>query len=130
MYVRYVVHEIDPASEKRLGVFQAAFNLQGTGQLLDEDAAAVQATREWFNENLERPTRFTNAKKPYHRRQQRCISWFRAEAREHIEKVQVFIKVLRKNGIEVTELNATRVGYVVYEDEHQITAEPFADTNC
>ena len=27
-------------------------------------------------------------------------------------------------------LKAKRVGYVVYEDEYQIVAEPFADTEC
>jgi hypothetical protein len=130
MYVRYAVHEIDPASGKRLGVFQAAFNLQKMGQLPDEDDAATQSARDWFDENLERPTRFTNAKKPYYRRQQRAISWFKDDASEHLEKVQILVRVLRKNGIEVMELRAPRVGYVVYEDAHQITAEPFADTNC
>ncbi len=27
-------------------------------------------------------------------------------------------------------LKAKRVGYVVYEDEYQVVAEPFADMNC
>jgi len=30
----------------------------------------------------------------------------------------------------VRTLKAKRVGYVVYEDEYQIVAEPFADTEC
>jgi hypothetical protein len=30
----------------------------------------------------------------------------------------------------VRTIKAKRVGYVVYEDEYQIVAEPFADTEC
>jgi hypothetical protein len=36
--------------------------------------------------------------------------------------------VLEKYGHPVTMLTESRVGYVVYEDELQVVAEPFSDT--
>ena len=38
--------------------------------------------------------------------------------------------MLENHGVHVRNLKAKRVGYVVYEDEHQIVAQPFADMNC
>jgi hypothetical protein len=39
-------------------------------------------------------------------------------------------EILVRHGIGVEVLKAERVGYVVYEDEFQIVAEPFADVRC
>jgi hypothetical protein len=36
--------------------------------------------------------------------------------------------VLERYRYAVSIVRESRVGYVVYEDEHQIVAEPFADT--
>jgi len=35
--------------------------------------------------------------------------------------------ILENNGVFIRTLKAKKVGYVVYEDEYQIVAEPFAD---
>ena len=37
--------------------------------------------------------------------------------------------ILEENGVLTRMLKAPKVGYVVYEDEHQVVAEPFADMN-
>jgi len=37
--------------------------------------------------------------------------------------------ILEKYGLPVTMVTETRVGYVVYEDELQVVAEPFSDTH-
>jgi hypothetical protein len=39
-------------------------------------------------------------------------------------------RILDNHGVPARTLKATQVGYVVYEDEYQIVAEPFADTEC
>ena len=36
--------------------------------------------------------------------------------------------VLEAHGYHVSILLEERLGYIVYEDEHQVIAEPFADT--
>ncbi len=37
-------------------------------------------------------------------------------------------EILREHGYTVSRITEHRVGYIVYEDEHQVVAEPFADT--
>jgi hypothetical protein len=38
-------------------------------------------------------------------------------------------RVVEANGFVVEVIREERIGYVVYEDEVQVVAEPFADTN-
>lgn len=37
-------------------------------------------------------------------------------------------QILNEHDIDTMTLSTFRPGYVVYEDEHQVAAEPFADT--
>ncbi|MDP2123062.1 MAG: hypothetical protein Q8J92_01645 [Parvibaculum sp.] len=39
-------------------------------------------------------------------------------------------RILQEYGHFVTMIKSARPGYIVYEDEHQIVAEPFADTGA
>jgi hypothetical protein len=75
---------------------------------------------------LEQPTRFTAAKPPYNRKQPRTISWFKDSAHEHISPVREHLAILAQHGIAVRMLKTDQVGDIVYEDEYQIVAEPFA----
>jgi len=43
---------------------------------------------------------------------------------------QFFRSLLESHGVAVQMLKTKQVGYVVYEYEYQIVAEPFADTKC
>ena len=54
----------------------------------------------------------------------------RGIATEHLSRVRELVAILENYGAPVRTLKAKRVGYVVYEDEYQIVAEPFADTEC
>jgi len=63
--------------------------------------------------NLAVPTRFNRTtSKAHYRRNATGISWFRDSAHEHITRIH----------------DLARIGFVVYEDEHQVVAEPFANT--
>jgi hypothetical protein len=79
---------------------------------------------------LERPTRLTASKLPIHRKKNDAISWFKNAAIEHLARVRELAAILDNHGVTVRALKAKRVGYVVYEDEYQIVAEPFADMEC
>jgi hypothetical protein len=85
------------------------------------------ATRHWFNENLEEPTRFTASKPPFYRKPNKAISWFKDTAKDHLAHIRDLVVILQSHGIAVQMLKTDRVGYVVYEDEYQIVAEPFTD---
>jgi hypothetical protein len=126
MYVRFVVAEIDEDSGKELGVFQTAWNLRDDGKLYPEEDEQLDLIRRWFNDNLEKPRRFTASKPPYYRKKRKAISWFKDSAREHIARIWSMIAILRNHGIVVRMLTTERVGYVTYEDEFQIVAEPFS----
>ena len=127
MYVRFVVAEVDDDSEREAGVFQAASKLRDTGKLYPYEEAHLDELREWFNTHLEKPTRFT-ATKRYGKN--RAISWFKDSAQEHIARIREMVAILENHGVRVRMIKTERVGYVVYEDEHQVVAEPFFDTLC
>ena len=130
MYLRFVVADIDEDSERALGGFHAVWNLRDAGTLYPHDEEQHDSIRWWFDENLEKPTRFTASKPPFYRKKSRAISWFKDSATEHLARVRELVALLETHGVPVRMLKAQRVGYVVYEDEHQVVAEPFADMTC
>lgn len=130
MYLRFVVAEIHENSKKELGVFHAVGNLREHGKLSQDEEEQHDTLRKWFNENLEKPTRFTASKPPFYRKKSKAISWFKDSAREHIARVRSLVAILQNHGVHVRMLKTDRVGYVVYEDEYQIVAEPFAGERC
>jgi len=130
MYLRFVVADIDGDSERALGVFHAVRYLRAAGKLHAYEEDQHDIVRWWFNENLERPTRFTASRAPFYRKKSRALSWFKDTATEHLARVRDLAAILENHGVPVRTVKAKRVGYVVYEDEYQIVAEPFADTEC
>src|SRR5215468_5606106 len=130
MYLRFVVADIDEDSDRMLGVFQAVWNLRDQGRLHPDEEEQHDSIRQWFNENLEKPTRFNASKAPFCRKKNRAISWFWDSAREHVAKIRGLVAILENHGVAVRMLKSDRVGYIVHEDEHQVVAEPFADMHC
>jgi len=130
MYLRFVVGEIDEDSRKELGVFHAVGNLRERGGLSPHEEELHDTLIEWFSRNLEKPTRFTTSKNRFCRKNNRAISWFKDTAYEHIARVRSLMAILQDHGVHVRMLKADRVGYIVYEDEYQIVAEPFAEERC
>ena len=52
----------------------------------------------------------------------------RGSALEHIAHLRRLVTLVEAAGIEVDELRTNRPGYVVYQDDQQVVALPFADT--
>lgn len=126
MFVRFVVSEIDDDSQHALGIFQAIAKLRRRGVLTYHEKQQEKAIGKWFDKNLLKPTRFTTSKPPHYRKQSKAISWFKDSAHAHIAQVRIVVAILERHGVAVQMLTTARVGYVAYEDEHQIVAEPFA----
>lgn len=94
-----------------------------------ETAKQLEDLLDWFRKNLSIPTSFTRTKsKGYYRRDTFGISWFKPTSKQHIEQSFELIALLELNGYPIEILKTKRVGYVVYEDDVQIVAEPFSDT--
>jgi len=130
MYLRFVVPHIDEDSERMVGVFHALWDLRVRGLLYPYEEKQHDALRHWFSWWLRRPTRSTVAKPPYWRKKNKAICWFRDSAETHIWQIWGIVAILQDHGVPVQMLKAKRVGYVVYEDEYQVAAVPFAETRC
>ena len=130
MYLRFVVAKIDEDSERALGVFHALRQVRDAGMLFPYEEDHHDEVRGWFNLYLDAPTRFTAAKAPFYRKKNRALCWFKDTAVEHIAQIRELVAILENHDVYVRTLKAKRVGYVVYEDEYQVAAQPFADLNC
>ena len=125
MYLRFVVPEVAEDSNRELGIFHAVGNLRRRGELYAHEEEEHDRVREWFNQNLEKPTRFTVSKPPYYRKQSKAICWFKDDAHEHIAQARSLVAILKCHGIQVRTVKTDRPGYVAYEDEFQVAAVPF-----
>jgi len=73
----------------------------------------------WFGKNLNEPTSFGRVKLRL------GICWFKTDATEHIARIWQMVRILERHGVYVHKIRTDRPGYMIYEDEWQIVAEPF-----
>lgn len=127
-FIRFTIDEIDSDSLKPLGVLNAAFELQRKGKLSKDEDALIDQLRNWFNTHLDRPERFSRSRSKARNKRGKALSWFKDSAVDHIRQMRAVGAILEAHGITCRMIVCERPGYVVYEDEHQIVAEPFSDT--
>lgn len=124
MYIRFVIAKHDKDSHKPQGLFQAVAELRDDGRLSPEERRAADQIFGWFNKNLPTPTRLSRSSK--RRAKAKAISWFKPSAHEHIRRMQDLAGILYTHDIPTEILKTNQPGYVVYEDEYQVVAEPFS----
>lgn len=130
MFLRFVVEAVDEDSLVRQGVVQAAHGLKDDLAVLEADRQVLDRALRWLDDHLPLPTRFNRTtSKGYYRRRTVGISWLKDTARDHLGRMRELSQVLERYGQHVSVLKDARPGYVVYEDEFQVVAEPFADTS-
>lgn len=118
-YIRFVVSQKDEDSHVAQGIFQAAARAVEWGTIKGDDADELAEIRWWFNDNLEKPASFGRGKLSL------GICWFKTDATEHIARIFEMVRILERNGISVRKIKTDKPGYIVYEDEWQLVAEPF-----
>ncbi|TQV71265.1 hypothetical protein [Denitrobaculum tricleocarpae] len=129
VFLRFVIQRNHPESGVFLGVFGAAYELLDDNTTPHWDNERITALLCWFGENLARPTRFNRTKsKGHYHRSAKGISWLKSSAQDHISKMRELITLLESYGHVTEQIRTQRPGYIVYEDEYQIVAEPFSDT--
>ncbi len=115
----------------REGFFVAAYALRGSSDLDAFSNGQLEDLLAWFRQNLKIPPRFNRTKSKNDRwRQAKGLSWFKPTARQHLDKAFELAELLTRHGVAIELLKAARIGYVIYEDDHQVVAEPFADLRC
>ena len=128
-YVRFVVEHVHGDSGVPEGLFSRAYRLRDDADTPWYDRDRLAEILDWFDDSLEEPLRFNRTRsKGVYRRTTKGVSWFKATAAEHIEKMHDLAAILTEHGHTVHEVRTDRPGYIVHEDRHQIVAEPFADT--
>jgi hypothetical protein len=118
-YVRFVIGHKDEDSHVERGIFQAVALALEWQDITGSDAEELNELRAWFSENLAKPTSFGRGK---HRL---GICWFKTGAIEHISRIWEMVRILERNGIHIRKIRTDKPGYVIYEDEWQLVAEPF-----
>jgi hypothetical protein len=118
-YIRFVIGRKDEGSHVEQGIFQAAGRALERQNVTRSEADELKELRGWFNENLEKPTSFGRDKLRL------GICWFKTETTEHISRIWQMVQILERNGIYVKKIRTDKPGYVIYEDEWQLVAEPF-----
>lgn len=118
-YVRFVIGRKDEESHVEQGIFQAAAQALEWQNITGSDADELNELRGWFSENLEKPTSFGRDKLRL------GICWFKTRSTEHISRIWEMVRILERNGIYVKKIRTDKPGYMIYEDEWQLVAEPF-----
>jgi hypothetical protein len=118
-YIRFVVGRKDEESNVELGIFQAAAQALEWQTITGSEADELNELRSWFSGNLQRPTSFGRD------RLRLGICWFKTGSTEHISRIWEMVKILERNSIYVKKIRTDRPGYVIYQDEWQLVAEPF-----
>jgi hypothetical protein len=128
-FIRFISVDMDSDSGVEAGLFQLAHKLSSSGELTDVHRTAIKDSLSWFSTNLTVPERFNRtSSKGFYRRAPKGIAWFRDTATEHIGRMYELKHIAESYGHVVSVIVETRVGYLVYQDEVQVVAEPFSET--
>lgn len=82
--------------------------------------------RDWFSDELAVPDRLSISRKPH--RKSQAICWFRDDAHDCIARMRRYAEVLDEYDVLTDMVRTKRPGFIVYSDDHQVAAFPFADT--
>jgi hypothetical protein len=129
MYLRFVTSEKLPNMSARRGIFGPAYSLLRRPEFVPHSNAHIAEQMEWFEKNLKIPERFNRSKsKGAYRRDTKGLAWFRDNGNEAVLRGRQLAEVLILCDVVVEAIRTDRIGYVIYEDDFQAIAEPFAST--
>jgi hypothetical protein len=124
--LRFVLPRSHPDTGVEEGIFSAAYHLRDNADTRVQDGELLESLLSWFKTNLAIPERFNRTKsKGYYRRKTAGVSWLKPSALEHIDKMRALVVILEKNGYSVSKITTNRPGYIIFEDDYQVIAEPF-----
>ncbi|MDA8586175.1 hypothetical protein N9L47_07840 [Rhodobacteraceae bacterium] len=128
-YFRFVRPNTIENLGAREGLFCAAYELRSVLNLEDYISDELEDLLSWFRANLTIPDKFNSSKSNGSRDKNTAgLSWFKEDASDAIGRSYELINLLKENGYPIEIIRTERVGYVVYEDDQQVVAEPFSDT--
>jgi hypothetical protein len=129
--VRFVVYRHHWRSGRRSGIFQALDEVFEDSEAPSELRHAAQEISDWFNANLRAPFRdpdFQSQPDWKIEPTDHSLSWIKQSSTDHLSKLKLLKASMEEAGWLVEELTTTKPGKVLYEDEHQVVAVPYAET--
>jgi hypothetical protein len=128
MFIRFVTQFQNERGEMETGVFQASAFLRGNIHTFDHDKAQLKELAKWFGANLDAPDRFSRSKSKTPANV--SLSWFKSSATGHLQKMYELKEVLERYEMVIEVVMRENPGYIVYEDEYQVSTIPHkADRN-
>jgi hypothetical protein len=101
-------------------------DLENAGKLFPYEQQLYDEIYDWFRHNLKKPRNLSKSSKPHAKNV--AISWFKDSAKEHIDKMRSLVNIFNSHGVITDMIRSERPGYIVYEDDFQVAAEPFKET--
>lgn len=123
MFIRFTTRFMNEYGDIENGVFQAAAFVRRNPDIYDYDLEILEGIKDWFNNNLERPTKFSKSKR--RNAEGVSLSWYKSSAKNHIQRMYDLKVVLEKYDIVVDVVKRENPGTIIYEDEIQVSALPF-----
>ena len=123
-FIRFTVAERDPRTGQATGVVTLAYDLLREGAIDRGHDAALREHVDWLERHLPVPDRFTRTRNASHK-DTHGLSWLKDSAAECVRRVRWVAEIIQQHGHPVDMRVTARPGYVVYEDDFQIVAEPF-----
>jgi hypothetical protein len=124
--IRFALYQQDRDSQVPEGILAVAYRLRDGTELDAGERAQISESIEWFKKHLPVPDRFNRSTRPGVR--PKAISWFKPTASEHVSRMDELSSFLTAHGYNVRTIKTEKPGFVVYEDDFQLVAEPFAET--
>ena len=112
-FLRFVVER---PSIGRVGLLRSSC-IDNANDLPAATRSELRAVLRWFDANLPVPRRLPRS----------AVCWFRADADESLQRLRVLVEIYRLMGYPVWMQATRNPGRVVYRDEYQVAAVPYAD---
>ncbi|MSP37607.1 MAG: hypothetical protein EXR70_03860 [Deltaproteobacteria bacterium] len=128
-YLRFVIPNRSEESGYRYGFLRGAEVIQKRGVLPDYEDERLEEIFKWFNKNLPVPARVSRKRNNSHKNH-RGLAWFKDTAVDHIRLAREVVELMRLHGVVVETVTTDRPGFIVYEDDFQVVAEPFSDSGA
>ena len=125
-FIRFVCFQTVERQRNRLGVFQAISIAERADDAPPWALAELRQLEAWFAAYLSTPEKLTSGRRRYLAPddRQHGLSWFKPEAVEHVTRMHRLKTALEACGVHVEVLTTRDPGKVIWEDAHQVVAEP------
>jgi hypothetical protein len=121
MYVRFTTSFIDQHGLACTGIFNAVGFVERYACTDKADVAQLKELEAWFTTNLKVPSCYARYDDPHN---PSPLAWFKASAREHIQRMRAIVTLLAKYDVVVDMIHRRDPGYILYEDDFQVAALP------